>query len=96
MKSSTYGFFVMLTFLSSLGESHTSITNLIKFTDSIAKEMGCNPNLSDMTKYNVIKELEKNALIVLDKKHRATVSLKNKVEDFVVEWALTIEEDDEE
>ena len=94
MKSSTYGFFIMLAFLSTLGGGKfTSITELMRTADSIARDMGCNPSLGYMTKYNVIRELKKKALVVLHKeKHYNSAVLESNVEDFVIHYSLAVEE----
>lgn len=96
MKSSTYGFFVMLAFLGEMGEKFDTITDLIKSADGIAIDMGCkSKNLTYMTKFKAIKELERDGLIVLHKRGLGRVVLGTNVEKFVVEWSSAIGEEDE-
>lgn len=68
LKSATYGFCVMLAMLKELGAEYESIKELTEAIDNISNDMGCKPNLSPMTKYNVIYDLEKSGLIVFYRK----------------------------
>jgi len=99
VKSLEYSFFVALAFLGSLGEKFDTKSDLIKYADGIAREMGCEPGMTLMTKYNAITELGKDGIITFreEEHHQTSSILSSHVEDFMIKMLDRIEiEDDEE
>jgi hypothetical protein len=70
MKTSTYGFLTLLVFIKNKDKPYCpSIKQLIDATDILANKLGCKDiNISLATKYNIIKELEKQNLLISWKK----------------------------
>ena len=70
MKTSTYGFLSLLVFIKNKDKRYCpSIKHLIDSTDLLAKKLGCKDiGISVNTKYNIIKDLQKQNLLISWKK----------------------------
>ena len=87
MKTSTYGFLVLMTFAKNVDVNYCdSIKDLIEITDILAKKLGCNSDLCFMTKYNVVKNLIDEGLLVVWKKGKVRrIRLAKHVKDYLLD-----------
>ena len=86
MKTSTYGFLSLLVFIKNKDKPYCpSIKQLIDATDLLAKKLGCKDiNISINTKYNIIKDLKKQNLLVSWKKGKQMrLKLSEKMTNYV-------------
>lgn len=87
MKVSTYSILVLLVFIRNIEKSEcSSIKQLIAVTDKLSEKMGFTNNLSFTTKYNVIRELQKQRILVGgQKKYSVPISLSDEIRKYIVE-----------
>lgn len=65
MKSSTYSILVLLVFIHNIEKGECeSIKQLIQVADKLASKLSINVDISYMTKYNVIRDLLKQGILI--------------------------------
>jgi len=86
VKSTTYSILVLLVFIRNIEKAEcSSIKQLIQVTDKLSKKLGFNNTLSYMTKYYVVKELQKQGILVEGPKgYSLPISLSDKIRKYII------------
>ena len=86
MKTSSYGFLSLLVFIKNKDKPYCpSMKQLIDATDRLANKFGCkNINISLVTKYNIIKDLQKqNYLVAWRKGKQMRLKLSERMSSYI-------------